>query len=323
MSEDEEYVPSAPNDPSTERLINLFMLLQKSSFGYTREEIFKKIPGYTDSSDTAAERMFERDKNILLSAGIQVDVKSDVIVNDYRYTISRDRVLLPELDLSSDELRALYYASLVWKNSDLRESARELGIKLQTYGVEFEAATLDWSYGVSHHLPQILQALQDRKIVEFVYRKPQHSNTDRRMLEVWGVTYRPTNWYVFGLDRLRNEPRAFNLRRIVSECEVTGPRNSYEIPESVDVEALLNPMLYAESFQTITVRTLKGKGLYWRKLAKRDLTNLDEDQFELELVNPLINIPRLAADAPGVVVLHPENVREEVRLLLQQAVSAV
>ena len=323
MSEDEEYLPSAPNDPSTERLVNLFMLLQKSRFGFTREEIFNKVPGYKDSSNTASERMFERDKNILLSAGIQIDVKADVIVNDFRYTISRDRVLLPELDLTNDELRALYYASLVWKNSDLRESARELGIKLQTYGVEFESTTLNWSYGVSHHLPQILQALQDRKVVEFVYRKPQHSTTDRRMLEVWGVTYRPTNWYVFGLDRLRNEPRAFNLRRIIGECEVTGPRNSYEIPESIDVESLLNPMLYAESFQTITVRTQKGKGLYWRKLAKRNLSSLDDDQFDLELVNPMINIPRLAADAPGVVVIGPEDIRNEVRLLLQQAVNVV
>lgn len=323
MSDDEEYLPSAPHDPSTERLINLFMLLKKSRFGFTREQIFDSVPGYKESSSTASERMFERDKNILLSAGIQVDVKADVIVNDFKYSISRDRVLLPELDLTSEELRALYYASLVWKNSDLQDSARELGIKLQTYGVEFEPATLDWSYGVSQHLPQILQALQDRKLVEFVYRKPQHADTDRRMLEVWGVTYRPTNWYVFGLDRLRNEPRAFNLRRIVSECEVTGPRNSYEIPENIDIESLLNPMLYAESFQKITIRTQKGKGLYWRKLARRDLTTLEEDEFEIELVNPLINIPRLAADAPGVVVLGPEDIRSEVRLMLQQSVDAL
>lgn len=322
MSSDEDFLPTAPHDPSTERLINLFMLLQKTKRGFTREEIFQKVPGYLDSTSTASERMFERDKNILLSAGIQVDVKLDVIDNDFRYTISRDRVLLPELNLTKDELRALYYASLVWKNSDLRDSARELGIKLQTYGVEVDATAIDWTYGVSNYLPDLLQALQDKRVAEFHYRKPQQSQTDLRTLEVWGVTYKPTNWYVFGFDRLRGEPRAFNLRRIVGECSISGPRNSYEIPESIDVEALLNPMLYAENFQKITLRVLEGKGLYWRKLAKRDLSSLHEDEFELELVNPLINIPRLAADAPGVVVVAPDDVRSNVLLLLQQAVDA-
>lgn len=321
MMEENDSLPLAPNDPSTERLINLFMLLQARPRGVTREEIFDIVPGYRGSSDAASERMFERDKNILLSAGIQIEVKTDVIVNDYRYTISRDRVLLPELNLTKDELKALYYASLVWKNSDLRESARELGLKLQTYGVETPNSDIDWSYGVTHHLPSILLAMQDRRIVQFQYRKPQQKETDTRTLEVWGVTYRPTNWYVFGLDRLRNEPRAFNLRRIIGECEISGSRNAYEIPDQIDVEALLNPIHYADSFQKVTLRVAAGKGLYWRKLAKRDLSDLKDDTFEVELINPLINVPRLAADAPGVVVLEPLEVREEIRTLLTQAVE--
>jgi predicted DNA-binding transcriptional regulator YafY len=242
-------------------------------------------------------------------------------VNDYRYIISRDQVLLPELDLTQEELKALYYASLVWKNSDLREHAQELGIKLQAYGVDIDNAGFEWSYGVSQHLPELLQALQDRKLVEFHYRKPQQIETDLRTLEVWGVTYRPTNWYVFGFDRLRGEPRAFNLRRIEGDCSVLGARNSYEIPEIIDVEALLNPMKYADSFETIKIRTQAGKGLYWRKLAKRDLSNLIDDEFEVDLVNPLINIPRLAADAPGVVVIEPSEIRAEVEKLLNQAVK--
>jgi hypothetical protein len=65
----------------------------------------------------------------------------------------------------------------------------------------------------------------------------------------------------------------------------------------------------------------EGKGLYWRKLAKRDLSNLGEDEFEIELVNPYINLPRLAADAPGVVVVAPEEIRSEVVMLLRNAVS--
>ncbi|MFZ9308670.1 MAG: helix-turn-helix transcriptional regulator [Candidatus Nanopelagicales bacterium] len=322
MSEEEDYLPLAPNDPSTERLVNLFMLLQSTVIGFTRDQIFEIVPGYLESSDAASQRMFERDKDILLSAGIYVEMKSDLFANEHRYLISKDRVLLPELKLEKDELKALYYASLVWNNSDLRESARELGIKLQTFGLEIDTTTLDWSYGISHHLPALLQALQDNRVAEFDYRKPQQVSTDRRTLEVWGVTYRPTNWYVFGLDRLRNEPRAFNLRRIVGECVVTGPRGAYEIPDSIDVEALLNPMLYAESFQKVTLRVMEGKGLYWRKLAKRDLSNLGEDEFDVELVNPFINLPRLAADAPGVVVVGPNEIRNEVLMLLQNAVGA-
>lgn len=320
MSDEEDFLPLAPHDPSTERLVNLFMLLQSTKYGLSRAQIFQKISAYQNSTDTASERMFERDKSILLSAGIQVETIFDPIENEYSYKISRDRVLLPELSLSSDELKALYYASLVWRNSDLRESALELGVKLQTYGIDGETPQIDWSYGVTEHLPTILMALQDRKILKFHYRKPQHEETDERTLEVWGVTYRPTNWYVFGLDQLRGEPRAFNLRRIVGECEIHGARNAYDIPDDINVEELLNPVHYAETFTKVKIRVEAGKGIYWRKLAKRDLTTLSEDIFEVELINPLINVPRLAADAPGVIVVEPEDIKKQVHALLRDSV---
>ena len=58
-----------------ERLVNLLILLLANKRFLTKEEIYKSVNGYEGNSD-AKDRMFERDKELLRSLGIEIEMKN-------------------------------------------------------------------------------------------------------------------------------------------------------------------------------------------------------------------------------------------------------
>ena len=95
-----------------ERLVNLIALLLNTRRPLTVEEIRNTVPGYQQEDYSSFKRMFERDKEELRSLGIPIERRfTDVWEVEEGYLISKDRYYLPELELTPDEMAALWIAS--------------------------------------------------------------------------------------------------------------------------------------------------------------------------------------------------------------------
>src|SRR3989442_11080535 len=78
----------------------------------TVDEIRNTIPGYQQGDYASFKRMFERDKEELRALGIPIERRyTDVWEVEEGYLIPKDRYYLPELDLTPDEMAALWVVS--------------------------------------------------------------------------------------------------------------------------------------------------------------------------------------------------------------------
>ncbi|MGH2758642.1 MAG: hypothetical protein ACRDKJ_03655, partial [Actinomycetota bacterium] len=97
-----------------ERLVNLIALLLNTRRPLIVEEIRNTVPGYQQEDYASFKRMFERDKEELRSLGIPIERRfTDVWEVEEGYLISKDRYYLPELDLTPEEMAALWISSRV------------------------------------------------------------------------------------------------------------------------------------------------------------------------------------------------------------------
>ena len=83
----------------------------------TRAEIRLSVAGYSDAaSDSAFERMFERDKDVLRELGVPLTtVGQDGAADDMGYLIEAQEWPLAEIDLTPAELGVLNLAEELWR----------------------------------------------------------------------------------------------------------------------------------------------------------------------------------------------------------------
>lgn len=311
-------------DKTAERQVNLVMLLQSDRRGFTKEEICQRIAGYKDPESDAFNRMFERDKVELLAAGIEIEVTQPDPwdQNVYKYCVSRKSALLPEFSLSPAEVRALNLATVAWQGSVHATAANDLRHKLATVGVVTAAEAPIASVGLPIDIETLVAAITARKRITFDYRKPRQAAGEKREIEPWGLALSEGNWYLYGHDRQRNATRVFNLARVVSEFKTAGSAGAYEIPADADPDAILARENLKESLVQARLQVAAGKGAYWRDRAiENQLALEDEGEIVVTLDLPAFQIPRLASDAPGVVVISPAEIRHQVVQLLEGALN--
>jgi predicted DNA-binding transcriptional regulator YafY len=302
--ETSEEFPPLGDDQVTERLVNLVMLLTSSRYGFTKVEIAERVPGYSDSA-AAMERMFERDKRILAVNNINLSEPNND--DDYRYKISLKTATLPELQFTTKEQEILRAATLAWENTSQRADAVLLQTKLESIGITGTANKSIANFDLPLDLESVFSALSEKRILKFEYRRPEQADTTKRELEIWGVAVRYGSWFIYGKDRIRDAVRVFNLFRVEGSFSISGEASSYEI-QTVDLNELLDPSNRDDISYQVTLEVAQGKGEYWRDLA--GLSDLDASARTLSVLldNPLEQISRLAADAPGVVVKAPKEV---------------
>jgi len=227
-----------------ERLINLVQVLLSSQQALTKARLRDVIADYLNSpSDTAFERMFERDKETLRDMGINVQtVSMDAWHEDeFGYRLDRRRATLPPIELSAQELAVLNIAARVWDQAALGPAARTALRKLEALGPEgggdprlprliephFDSG--DESF------PALVKAITERRVVRFKYRKPGQVDVEERQIQPWRVVIRRGHSYVTGFDPDRMDARVFRLSRVVGDVTLDKDGDSYEIPADVDV----------------------------------------------------------------------------------------
>lgn len=311
----------------TERLLNLVICLLATRRPLSAEQIRQAVPGYDRDGDEAFQRMFERDKNELREIGIPIDVVRDPWEDEPGYRIERQSYELPEITLEPDEAAVLGLAAQVWQRASLAEAASGALLKLRAGGVstdqpvgtgalELRVDTRDPAF------PALWDAVRDRRVVRFDYRGAGSESVRSRTVEPWGVVSRRGRWYLAGFDRGRDAPRAFRLSRITGQVATVGRPGVVEVPEGVDLKAMVGfPDEPAEE-RVAVVRVRQGTCEGLRQLSRAvHAGDGGWDEAELVFSDPERLAGWMASLGADVEVVQPPDAREAVISRLKGAVA--
>lgn len=107
---------------SAERIVSLlWLLLEAGATGRTKAEIFNYLYDHLDTTAAAKQRQFSRDKEVLTTIGVPVEWHQD-LNTDGSYRIDNDRLYLPDLSLTEDEVLALHQARALWMKTPIEDA---------------------------------------------------------------------------------------------------------------------------------------------------------------------------------------------------------
>jgi proteasome accessory factor B len=176
-----------------------------------------------------------------------------------------------------------------------------------------------------------MEAIEARRAVSFSYRAAYNGVVLTRHAEPWRIAARDGGWYLMCFDRDRQAPRVFRMSRIESRVRVTGPANSYEIPD-FETDAMLGKAHGEAKEAVVAVRPERAGALRARAKAVPDG---ERAAYTERLAGPgggtsgpvgdpagwdILQVPYrsltgMASEAAGygaaLVVLEPEPVRAE------------
>jgi predicted DNA-binding transcriptional regulator YafY len=313
----------------TERLLNLLFALMASSRPVPKSFLREAVEAYKDSpSDEAFERMFERDKEELRSMGVPILTVegSDGSGGIEGYRVAAADYSLPEIELSTDELAVVGLAARVWEQASLGPAAQSALRKLEAaggtiiegpVGIETRVSTAEPAF------PVLLEAVRLRRAVTFGYRRPDESAPAVRTVQPWGVTSRRGHWYLVGHDVDRGAARVFRLSRVVGDVTPAGAAGAYEVPEGVDVSALVASVAPEPGSQVAELRVAADRAHGLRRRA----TAVDPGNGSDLVLVPFSDDEELARElvglGPDVLVLAPGSLRDAVVRRLRVAAGEV
>ncbi len=191
-----------------ERILNLLAFLLTVGRPVSADEIRHTVAGYAHDRDEAFRRMFERDKDLLRSLGIPIQLApTDAYEVEFGYVIPPDQYQLPDPGLNDEERAALWLATQVVR---LGGQPQGPGAILKLGGTPMAAAgePLAADLGLdADDLATAFAAVAERRVLTFTYR-------DRdRTLRPYGLVHRFGHWYVTGDEASAEGIRAFRIDR--------------------------------------------------------------------------------------------------------------
>lgn len=306
-----------------ERLMNLTILLLTARHYVTKEQIRAATEPYRNASDDAFERMFDRDKEELRRSGVPIETGSvDAYFDDeIGYRIRRSAFELPEIRFTPEEGALLGVAARVWQQAGLTDETGQAITKLRAAGVEVQGDALrdlaPRQVVAEPAFTPMWEATMQRQEVVFDYQKPGDLVATSRRLHPYRLTSAQERWYVVGQDLDRGQPRMFRLSRVIGEVRTVGKPDAFEVPEGVDLDALIASLAPPRRTGEATVLVRTGKALELRTRARALQSGvLHEGDTWDRLELPLHDIDRLAstlmAHGDAVVVEAPDDLRSAV-----------
>ncbi len=313
-----------------ERLLNLVIALVNSGHGLTRAQIRATVEGYAEPrTDDAFEKLFERDKTTLRELGFPLSMSEDTFQDSIRYWLDMQSYDMPPVHLTASQLGVLSVAAQLWRDGALSAESRRAVTKLRALGdpdvdthglgaLALRVGAAGGAYG------PLVDAIDSRTAVRFRYRAASTGEVAVRTVEPWRLAVRRGGWYLLGQDRDREAARAFRLSRFDGSVGTVGEAGAFEIPRSVDVEAMLGlRSAQVEAFLAITpgrATALRAQGRPSEATEAcgcaegRDLVDLTLDDLEQ-------GARLVASYGDAVVVLEPDELREAVARRLRAAAA--
>ncbi len=252
-----------------QRWIDLVTALLSRKFGATLEELRGHVPGYSGVQAESVRRTFERDKDELRSLGVPIETLGKEGDEETRYVIAGHRFYLPYLSVVTPRGRArprrvdrYGYQALAERQftdeelillADAAARVMECGdpvlIDDATHALRKLAVdvTADHLAPTPHVtiLPPLIaadgntlellgDALLRRKQVTFTYYGMERDETERRVVQPYGLAFTGGHWYLHAMDPSRGAVRVFRasrMREVVVNAKAPGNQD-YEIPAS-------------------------------------------------------------------------------------------
>jgi proteasome accessory factor B len=242
-----------------ERLFTLTCCLMAAPvIGLSKNDIFRSVVSYAEQqSDSAKEKMFDRDKSDLREMGVQLEVidsNSFEETESARYRIAKGSFDWPAgFEINNEHMTLLELAAKAWNNQLLSKSAQSGLIRLRSLGV------VDSSRQLSAFTPRLLaqqesfaplaDAIAEGKLVRFSYRKSTGTTSIREVTPL-KLRFIEGQWVL--LAKQAQEIKNFLLRRIVSEV-----RSSELSGESVSTAQVDEAEAELVAFVTKNIAVLK------------------------------------------------------------------
>ena len=247
------------------------------------------------------------------------------------YRIPADRLALPDISLTADEMAVVGLATKVWQHAKLARATTDAVRKLTALGADLDVSALDIvEPRLTADEPSFdvfLEATQERQVVTFDYRRPGQTESTARHLQPWGVTRYSGRWYVVGFDTDREAERVFRLSRVEGTPRRTGAPGAYDVPPGVDLGEVARRLAPAVSTERVVLLVRRDAGLSLRRGAEvldGDVTGPDGSPGWDRLVITRGSTgfaDEILAFGPDVVVESPAEVRQRVVDRLEAAVA--
>ncbi len=319
----------------SERLLNLVVALLGTRRAISRSQIRESVPGYAAAaSDSAFERMFERDKDELRSMGIPIETVMDDSGEVLGYRVDQGQFGYVDVQFSAEEFHLLSIAAKAWEQAALGPQARKAVLKLRPFVAGEEEVDLPPSrLFYSAHLTAsdaallpLMKAVRERVSVRFPYRAAGSPDASNRIVEPWGVVCRSGHWYLLGYDLDRGAPRTFRLSRISGTCTVTSERSREPHPGRDQLGPLLNTMLgsYTERGDSVSARVVVRRP-HGAELQRRssEVTDRGDGTDELLVEGPRAAVLSAVVRAlPYLEVLEPPEMFADIEAHLGAVLAA-
>jgi proteasome accessory factor B len=313
----------------SERLFNLTCALLVAGNGLSKSEIFATVQGYKEiyvpgGDSTAINRMFERDKTLLSSAGIlwRSFIPKEAMDDnqEFRYLIANEDFVWPKgLVLSSKQVALLNLAAQVWAKASLSADANRAIHRIRAMGEKADGSSLiGIAPRIRTHEPCFLPlstAIESCSRVSFDYQKPGERDVSVRNIEPWSLQNIGGQWLLIGFDLDRDEPRNFLLKRIVSEIDIQDV--SFDAPESAELKRTLTDLELHKLSQTAKLKTSAASAAWFHF----DLA-ANQTEFQVNFMDLHLFAEELMEFADELKVLEPKQLADLIRSNLQKVSDA-
>lgn len=194
-----------------ERILNLLAFLLTVGRPVTADEIRHTVKGYEQPSDEAFRRTFERDKDLLRSLGVPLELRhTDVWEVELGYVVPEDSYTLADPGLTDEERSALLLAAQAVRfGGRSTEAAAIFKLGGTSNASTPSGVTADLGEDLDN-LGGLFDAVTGRRRIQFPYRGRG------RTVEPYGLVHRFGHWYVVGPERGGDVVKAFRVDRMGS-----------------------------------------------------------------------------------------------------------
>jgi proteasome accessory factor B len=300
-----------------ERVINLLIFLLDSPHPVTADEVRRTVAGYGEQTDQAFHRMFERDKDLLRSLGVPLEMKAlDAWEVDFGYIVDPEKYAVPDPGLTDEERMALAVAARMVRlggaNAGL-SGLLKLGGMEQGTGVEPLGADLG---AEASTLGDLFLAVTERRKARFEY------GGKSRSLDPYGMAHRRGHWYVVG--NTADGERVYRVDRI-SDLEVGSGGGEFERPRRFDVRKSMNNHPWetgTDEMVTAIVRFDPEVSWWAARLLGAEATPGEPLEVELPVANRDSFVGWILGFGAMAEVLGPEELRSRLREQVEAALTS-
>jgi proteasome accessory factor B len=240
-----------------ERILNLLAFLLTAERPVSADEIRYTVAGYGQDSDETFRRMFERDKDLLRSLGIPLQMAAtDHWEVEFGYVVPPEEYAIDDPGLTDGELTALGLAAHAVRVGSVAPGPAalfKLGGAPAAGGGDLLAADLGTD---AETVAEVFAAVQQRRRLQFDYRGRT------RRVEPYGLVHRRGHWYVLGPEGGADDARAFRLDRVSGLVTGDAP-GAFTRPPGFSAAEALSTMPWEAGSEDVAATVVFDPDIAW------------------------------------------------------------